>query len=1854
MANVPKDLPPPPDLTGRRIGSLTVKDRIAVGGFGVVFKAWDEVLHVFRAVKIVHSNKISAPKQIELFENEMRTLAQLDHPNIVRMLYPILEPDLRGYVMEYVPGVTLRKLIREKKRLGLHQAIEIAAQVAGAMAHAHSLSPPAIHRDLTPENVLVRPDGVVKVTDFGIAKRVDDQSWSYTPGVTGKPRYMSPETFEGIITQSCDIYALGVILYELVAGRTPFEAGSSVGYYKLHREQMVEPPSRAVPDLPWKLESILLRALAKRSSSRYERMDDLVEPLRLLQALIRTGAVSLFTPSEREFQAQFQAAYGHFAAGRWDACAEAVKPILDADPDHVVAKETLELCQRKSAEPVQVGAGELEVSTTMRRGLLYFVKGRFREAKEHLERVLERDPNHEEARSFLDQAQLRLQPGGETASPDRTAEEYFQEGCRWLHDRNYSMAVVYFDLALEVDPTHEEAKDHREVAELRHREVRVEQKRLTDKRRKVDVQMAEAMQLFQSHAFSLARDRFKEILAVDPMNAEARKHRILCEEKRFEMERAQQKKGQADSAAELLREGQEALAKRDFARAVSAFEKTLELRKDDPEATRLLAQARAARDKRETELAFLRKRGHESLEKNEFEEALSFLGKLRELAPDEPDLAATIAQAETRLEARRRARAIAEKLQLALQLFALEQWQEALKATEGVLALDPRHADAAEYQRRCQEKLAAVRAAASAGAGATAASATVAAAENAAAPSATATTSPPASAAAPSGRSSSSALPEIPASATSGPAASKGSSPAPPAIASAKPAPASGAPAGQGSSPALPAIASAKPFPAPAASGAGHAPSGATASQGSSPALPPVPSAKPAPAPAASGAAASQGSSLALPAIPPAKPAPAPAASGAAASPGSSPALPLVPSPKPAPASAAPATSGAPSGKSSSPALPADRAATPDGDPATPAENPRGHSPTLISRLREANRLEKALDDAGQGKGSLVVVSGESGSGKTRLVRDFLAQNEFRSTLFFTAECPRDLSTPFAAIKEMVPQAIRKLDEVDPEQCIKTLMKWGPEISKLVPDLREKLYPLGIQPNLDAGPERLLEVARDFWLELAQMRTIAWVIERIEWLDRSSYEVLQELHPLLKSLPFLVIGTFFPDKKVESNPFPRWLGELRRERTVVEIAMAAFSPGDVEAYLRAALHWDRPEPALTAEIHTLSSGNPAKVERMVGYLIDHSILTKDGAGWAVRGRASEGLDLALGMTEELVRKLDSVSKKHVALLQALAVFPRPIGFKVVREVTGVPETQLYYLVNDLVGERMVVEQAEKSGTLYEIITAKFRDRVYRSIPADERGKLHERAAKAMEGLLAELGEDALAEIADQYLKANLGEKIVEFSLRAGDAALARGLNGRAMEHFRAVDENAHRARNREGVQADLLERMGVAGVRMGEGETAVRRLSQALTAAAKRPERALGILRQLAAASLRHDRFTEASRHLEGAFNLLGRKERAADVDLHLVLARSALAREDQTKTEELLRAVVERGKAANRRDTLAEAQLLQGQVAWLRGDWDASLAAYQEATAFFDKADLRLPAAESRLGAARVWLARARKAEAREALEGALAAARAMPDPWIEAAALLGFGELAWRHSEPVSASDWLRRAVQLCEAHDAPRLLARGQLLLAEMTLVYGDIDGGREKAMDSFIRFERLGLREGMAQGSRLLAECNLRGGSGERALQDARRAMDLVEKGGYVSHYAAVAATLGEVLTERGEVGEAEPLIVAARDMAQKLQDPAGEARAVKAMGSVLNRKRNPKAAAQILHESLKMYEKAGDKVACADGRVGYAAFLLDAGANEAARKVASRNLKVARAIFAEAGARAALARIDGLMERCKEG
>ncbi|MDH3590963.1 MAG: serine/threonine protein kinase, partial [Planctomycetota bacterium] len=266
-------------LAGDRLGKFVILDELGRGSMGVVYEAFQEDLKRKVAIKILPANIALDAKQVRRFRREAESMARLQHEHIIP-IYEVGEIDATHYfAMEKVEGQALGdRSFRDKD--SMREAARLAMQAARGLAHAHDQG--VIHRDVKPGNLLVARDGRVVVSDFGLARLTDSVSLTSTDAIVGTPKYMAPEQIlpgRDPLDGRADIYSLGATLYEVVAGRPPFEEPSVQAFIKAILEDRPVSPRKFNRQVPIDLATIILRCLEKNPNDRYERAADLADDL---------------------------------------------------------------------------------------------------------------------------------------------------------------------------------------------------------------------------------------------------------------------------------------------------------------------------------------------------------------------------------------------------------------------------------------------------------------------------------------------------------------------------------------------------------------------------------------------------------------------------------------------------------------------------------------------------------------------------------------------------------------------------------------------------------------------------------------------------------------------------------------------------------------------------------------------------------------------------------------------------------------------------------------------------------------------------------------------------------------------------------------------------------------------------------------------------------------------------------------------------------------------------------------------------------------------------------------------------------------------------------------------------------------------------------------------------------------------------------------------------------------------------------------------------------------------------------------------------------------------------------------
>jgi serine/threonine protein kinase len=264
-------------LTGQRLGEkFLLGELLGQGGFGAVYKAQHLLLNRPQAIKVLLEQHFASPKFRERFIREAQTLAALDHANILPVHDFGVEGSRAYLVMPFISGGTLHGVLKARPGpLGLDETARYLAQVCAALDYAHKRG--VVHLDLKPLNLLMHEDGRLLLSDFGLAHLMEQGAVEGGTSLQfGSPLYMAPEHFDGKPEQRSDLYALGIILYQLLAGRVPFDGTSPVALMRQHLTEAPPPLQSARPDLPPALDAVLGKALAKPPAQRYQSAGEML------------------------------------------------------------------------------------------------------------------------------------------------------------------------------------------------------------------------------------------------------------------------------------------------------------------------------------------------------------------------------------------------------------------------------------------------------------------------------------------------------------------------------------------------------------------------------------------------------------------------------------------------------------------------------------------------------------------------------------------------------------------------------------------------------------------------------------------------------------------------------------------------------------------------------------------------------------------------------------------------------------------------------------------------------------------------------------------------------------------------------------------------------------------------------------------------------------------------------------------------------------------------------------------------------------------------------------------------------------------------------------------------------------------------------------------------------------------------------------------------------------------------------------------------------------------------------------------------------------------------------------------
>ncbi len=439
-------------------GRYELIEEIGSGGMGNVYKVFDQKIQEMIALKLIRPEIGTDKAVIERFSRELKTARKIAHRNVCRMFDIGEESGTHFITMEFVTGEDLRSLIKRIGQLPIGKTIDIARQICEGLAEAHTLG--IVHRDLKPQNIMLDKEGKVKIMDFGIARSFWAKGVTMTGTIIGTPEYMSPEQAEGKeADQRSDLYSLGIILFEALTGKVPFEGETPISVALKHKTEMPPNPRNLNSLIPEDLNSLILRCLEKDKEKRYQTASEIVSDLEKIEKGIPT--TQRVQPEKkpataREITIKFKMkkillpggvilALAALAVGIWLFFLRP-KPSgpLGSRPNGQGQKEDLSMAEKKPSQESAEGDEKKNIEDKIRNGLIAaqdaYDNGNYQECLNQSSAILNLDPNNSKAQTYIAKAREKL-TAAKTASKAEASLTIEQEF--WKSTAKFDTAGAY-------------------------------------------------------------------------------------------------------------------------------------------------------------------------------------------------------------------------------------------------------------------------------------------------------------------------------------------------------------------------------------------------------------------------------------------------------------------------------------------------------------------------------------------------------------------------------------------------------------------------------------------------------------------------------------------------------------------------------------------------------------------------------------------------------------------------------------------------------------------------------------------------------------------------------------------------------------------------------------------------------------------------------------------------------------------------------------------------------------------------------------------------------------------------------------------------------------------------------------------------------------------------------------------------------------------------------------------------------------------------------------------------------------------------------------------------------------------
>lgn len=738
-----------------------------------------------------------------------------------------------------------------------------------------------------------------------------------------------------------------------------------------------------------------------------------------------------------------------------------------------------------------------------------------------------------------------------------------------------------------------------------------------------------------------------------------------------------------------------------------------------------------------------------------------------------------------------------------------------------------------------------------------------------------------------------------------------------------------------------------------------------------------------------------------------------------------------------------------------------------------------------------------AFKKAMKGRGSFVLIRGEEGVGKTRLIHEFQARHRIGDAVFVHVACESTMSAPFAAFAQVLYEYFQILEKSGAKFLLELAKRWGPTMLPIVPALTHKSYMFGVAPGDDVSGVALRQQLCHFVVEISKQQPLGIFIDNLHWLDQDSCHLILDLVQETQDHPVFLCGVYRDSFQTGGSAFQRILPILKLKKLCEEIELRPLSNLDLSALLSSMVGHVPISDEVKDRVYEVSRGVPLLAEEAIRNMADDGLVYRKGGHWYVEVDDVRKIRRPGLLEDGLMEKYEKLDRKSASILEAAAIIGGVFHREILTPVCRLDAQEVDNCLPPLIEQGFLSEIPKKTEVCISIGSPRLAELLYEKIPHKPRQKLHEEIAKFLEGLPAR--EENIENLARHYFQTRHIDKALYYLGMAGETCEKNYAYGSAVEYYKNALDLAREKQPQGAKVTDLLKKLGNIHSRIGQYELALTYYQDGIKAAGDKKEEKDDFHKGIGIVHLQRSKFGEALKHFKILLESMRPKHQNISEELALT-ASVHLAMGSYEDAENLLKEALNLARRDKKRELQASIYRWFGEMHFTRGYWQNAINYYSHALDILQlSGDQHLKAQIAR-GLAHVYVCKGSTKPAYKYLENALYFCHLTGDRELRVMVEMDLGFLLEYEGELDQAVDIYRESLELANDLSLELGVAQASLHLGRAMCYYEKHEEALEYLNRSKDVFEELQMLGHVGECHYLLGEVYSELGEYEKALHD----------------------------------------------------------------------------------------------------------------------------------------------------------